>query len=146
MQAVMQLTGLASEPALTLTSDPVLPQDEILARLIFNRSLAKMSVFQIAQLASAVAELSGRSQTDLIENLRRIAGVDNFDIRTSETGATSGAVGKYLDDNLYSEVEVDTEGKTNITINLDLSETLSLQGSVDNEGSGGLGLLFEKDY
>ena len=146
MQAVMQLTGLASEPALTLSSDPVLPQDEILARLIFNRSLAKMSVFQIAQLASAVAELSGRSQTDLIENLRRIAGVDNFDIRTSETGATSGAVGKYLDDNLYSEVEVDTEGKTNITINLDLSETLSLQGSVDNEGSGGLGLFFEKDY
>ena len=39
-----------------------LPEDEVLARLIFNRGINELSPFQIAQLAAAAAELAGGSQ------------------------------------------------------------------------------------
>lgn len=146
INAALRLTGKASEPELILSSDPNLPQDEILARMIFNRNLSDISVLQITQLAAAVAELSGLTGTGLIEKLRRAAGVDNLDIRTSDTGEVTGAVGKYLNDKLYSEVEIGASGQAGASINLDLGKNLSLKAKVGDTGAGGLGLTFEKEY
>ncbi len=53
------ITGPANDPSFTFTSSPALPQDEVLARLIFGQGTADLSPLQIAQLASAAAQLSG---------------------------------------------------------------------------------------
>lgn len=142
----LTLTGLASAPELSLRSNPDMAQDEILARLIFGRDMSSLSPFQILRLASAVAELAGGGDTGLVDGLRRAAGVDNLDVRTSDNGATTGTVGKYLQDNIYSEIEATTDGKAKVSINMDLTPNLSVRGSVDNDGSGGVGVYFERDY
>jgi len=142
----LRLTGAITSPELKLSSAPALPQDEILARLIFSRGFSDLSVFQIAQLAGAVAELSGRGGTGLVENLRRAAGLDNLDIRTLETGETSIAAGKYLDEGFYTEVELAADGKANLNINLDILDDITARGIADSDGTTSLGVFFEKDY
>ena len=142
----VRLTGAITSPELRLSSAPALPEDEILARLIFSRGFGDLSLFQIAQLAGAVAELSGRSGTGLAETLRRAAGLDNLDIRTLETGETSVAAGKYLDEGFYTEVELASDGKANLSINLDILDDITARGSVGRDGTTSLGVFFEKDY
>jgi len=142
----LALDGVASAPEITLRSVPDLPQDEILAKLIFGRDLGNLSPFQIASLAAAVAELSGRTDSGLIEKLRQTTGLDNLDIRTNDAGQSAGVVGKYLSDKIYSEIEIDSGGTANVTINLDITKSLKAQGGVGSSGSGSLGLFFEKDY
>jgi len=143
---VLNLSGLASTPDLVLTSTPSLPQDEILAKLIFGRDLTHLSPFQIASLASAVADLSGRSGSGLVEKLRQSTGLDNLDVRTNDLGEISGVAGKYLNENTYSEVEIGSNGTAKATLNLDVTKTLKIQGNVDNAGDTGIGLFFQKDY
>ncbi|MBZ0129400.1 MAG: translocation/assembly module TamB domain-containing protein [Rhodobacteraceae bacterium] len=146
LEARVRLSGSADAPEITLSSTPDLPEDEILARLIFSRDIANLSVLQITRLASAMAELAGRSDAGIVERLRRAAGVDNLDLKTGDDGTTSGVLGKYLQENIYSEVEVDTGGKAKVSINLDLGPEVTVRGSVDTENSGGIGVFFERDY
>jgi hypothetical protein len=53
------VSGSAAAPEIAFSSVPELPQDEILARLLFDRSVAQLSPFQIAQLGAAVAGAAG---------------------------------------------------------------------------------------
>src|SRR4029077_15224116 len=57
--ATLHITGLADSPQFELTSDPPLPQDEILAQLLFGKSASQLSALQIAQIGAALASLSG---------------------------------------------------------------------------------------
>jgi translocation and assembly module TamB len=56
---IVTVSGRASSPEVTFSSDPMLPQDEVLARLIFDRGVGELSPLQLAQLAAAAAELAG---------------------------------------------------------------------------------------
>ncbi|MGH7002814.1 MAG: translocation/assembly module TamB domain-containing protein, partial [Alphaproteobacteria bacterium] len=62
--------GRVSDLQIVFSSQPELPQDEVMARLIFNRSISELTPLQIARLAAAAAELAGGSNSSLIENLR----------------------------------------------------------------------------
>ena len=53
------VSGRASDPQVNFTSSPDLPQDEILARLIFQKGIGELSPLQVARLAAAASELSG---------------------------------------------------------------------------------------
>ncbi|MEQ8290695.1 MAG: translocation/assembly module TamB domain-containing protein [Roseovarius sp.] len=140
------LEGLASDPNITFTSSPDLPQEEILAQLLFGRSFTSMSAFQAAQLVSAVATLSGRGSGGLTGRLRGALGLSDFDVTTSETGATQFSAGAYLSENIYSEFTADSEGNNEINLNLDLSSSVTVKGSASSDGDTGLGIFYEKDY
>lgn len=140
------IEGLASSPSVTFESVPDLPQDEAVARLLFGRGLEEISPFQAAQLVAAAATLSGQRSGGLTGGLRSTFGLSDFDVSTSDEGATQVSAGAYLSENLYSEVTVDSEGNQEINLNLDLSKTLTVKGSTNTDGNTGLGIFFEKDY
>jgi len=48
------VSGRASDPEVTFSSVPELPQDEILAQLIFQKGIAELSPLQVARLAAAI--------------------------------------------------------------------------------------------
>ncbi|MFC0386405.1 translocation/assembly module TamB domain-containing protein [Muricoccus vinaceus] len=56
---IVAVQGTPTKPEITFSSSPELPQDEILARLLFDRSTDRLSPFEIAQIAAAVAQLTG---------------------------------------------------------------------------------------
>ena len=54
--------------------------------------------------------------------------------------------GAYLGENIYSDVTVDSEGETQLNLNLDVTPSLTVRGGVTNDGSSSLGIFFERDY
>ncbi|SEK97470.1 autotransporter secretion inner membrane protein TamB [Roseovarius azorensis] len=140
------IEGLASAPEITFTSDPFLPEEEVIARLIFGRGLDNISAFQAAQLASAVATLSGNSDNDIVGRLRGAVGLSDLDVTQTEEGDTEVSAGGYISDRVYTEITADSAGRQQINLNLDLTGSVTAKGSASNDGSSGIGIFFEKDY
>lgn len=145
--ARIALSGPVDAPELSLSSTPELPEDEVLARVLFGRGIETLSGFQVARLLASLRTLSGAGGAGILENARESLGVDDVDLRTdNETGETSLAVGQTISDGVYSEVEVNSNGSTTVTLNFDLTDTTSLRGSASSEGETGLGIFWQRDY
>ena len=140
------IEGPASEPKVTFTSTPELPEEEVLAQLLFGQSLQNLSALQALQLANAVATLAGRGGEGIVSKLRKGFGLDNLDVKTDAAGGVSLTAGKYISENVYSEVTVDQDGKSQINLNLDVTKSITLRGRASSDGTTGLGIVLEKDY
>lgn len=138
--------GLASDPEIRFGSTPELPEEEVVSRLIFGRGLETISPLQAAQMASAVATLTGRSDNDLLGRLRGAVGLADLDVAQTDDGDTEVSAGAYLSDDIYTEVTADSAGKQQINLNLDVTRSLTVRGSTSNEGDAGVGVFFERDY
>ncbi|WP_417583228.1 translocation/assembly module TamB domain-containing protein [Pelagibacterium sp.] len=144
---MVAVSGRASSPEVTFSSDPMLPQDEVLARLIFDRGVGELSPLQLAQLAAAAAELAGggSGSGSLLGSLRDAAGLDDLDIVTDQEGNVAVRAGTYIDDNIYLGVEAGA-GESSVTIDLDITEQLRARGTTSTSGNSGIGLFYEQDY
>ncbi|SDY35492.1 translocation/assembly module TamB domain-containing protein [Citreimonas salinaria] len=140
------ITGFASSPELTITSSPDLPQDEALALLLFGRDAGSLSALQALQLAAAVRTLSGRGGLGLTEQLRSGLGVDDFDISTDAEGNAEARVGAYISRNIYTGVTVGSDGESAVTLNLDVTDDVTVRGRAGSDGDTALGIYFERDY
>lgn len=138
--------GRADDPKISFQSTPDLPEEEVLARLLFGRDLQNISALQAAQLANAVATLAGRGGEGIISKLRKNFGLDDFDINTDADGNVSLTAGKYISKRVYTEVEVDQQGRSKINLNLDLKKDVTVRGALGSDGETGLGIFYEKDY
>jgi translocation and assembly module TamB len=142
----VEISGPADEPVVRFYSSPDLPQEEVLAQLLFGRDITKISALQALQLASAVATLAGKGGDGIIGNLRKSFGLDDLDVTTDAEGNSAVKAGKYISRRIYSEVQVDQNGQSQINLNLDLTKSTKLRGSVDSEGQTGIGIYVERDY
>ncbi|WP_327212349.1 translocation/assembly module TamB domain-containing protein [Rhizobium beringeri] len=142
----VDVAGLATDPAITFSSSPQLPQDEVLAQLIFGQSMSKLSPVQIAQLADAVSQLAGNRSTSLFEGLRNQLGVDDFDVSTDSKGQTSVSVGRYLNDRTYFELQQGGSAGAKAVINLDVGRGVKLRGAAGGNGAGEAGVVYEREY
>ena len=147
-RVTVAVSGPANNPRFDFTSMPALPQDEVLARLIFGRSMSNLSPLQIAQLADAAASLAGAGgSTSLLQSLRSRIGVDDLDIRTNEDGSTSVSAGKYLNDRTYFSLEKgDKAGSGKARIDLDVGRGVKLRGEANDSGETKGGIFFEREY
>jgi Uncharacterized protein conserved in bacteria len=123
-----------------------LPEDEVLARMLFGRNIAEITPLQAVQLASAVATLAGRGGGGFVGGIREQLGVDELDVTTDADGNAAVRVGTYIGENIYTDVEVNSQGQTVINLNLDLTDNLTAKGTVASDGETSLGLFFERDY
>ena len=103
LDARVRITGTAARPDIKLTSIPVLPQDEILARVLFGVSASQLSPFEAAQLASAVTALATGGGLDVLGSLRQFARLDRLALGGTAAGASISG-GKYLTSNVYLEL------------------------------------------
>lgn len=144
-QVSIVIEGPASEPQVSFESVPDLPQDEILAQLIFGRDLQSISPLQAVQLAGAISTLAGGGG-GAVDQLRQSLGLDDFDVTTDEQGNAALRVGRYLSENVYTDVTISSDGGTEINLNLDITDEIVAKGGVDEEGDTGIGIFFERDY
>ena len=150
------LQGPAADPKITLTSEPTLPQDEILARLLFGTSASRITPMQGIRLAAAVQELQGGGTlSGALSKFRRAVGLDTLDLRSTETTdesgetnqQTSARVGKYVTDKVYLEVEQGvTDGGSKARVQVDLTPNLSVGSTVNDQSQTGVGLQWRYDY
>ncbi|WP_134679613.1 translocation/assembly module TamB domain-containing protein [Paracoccus ravus] len=146
MTARIIIDGDLRDPEITFESSPEMPEEEVLSQLLFGRGLDNISGLQAAQLASAIATLAGAGGDGIVSRLRQSTGLDDLDLTTDDEGRVSVRAGKYLSENLYTDIQVGDEGKTKLNLNLDMTKSLTARGSVASDGESTLGLFYERDY
>ncbi len=139
LTVIARLAGPSSRPEVILESQPSLPQDEILSRVLFGKNKGALTAAEGIQLAASVSELSGGgSGLDVLGSIREVVGVDVLQVDTGEGGAAVKA-GKYIADGVYvgarqgaapgsGSVEVEVELTPNISVNTESGQTDSSVG------------------
>ncbi len=144
MTARIAVTGPANQPSFQISSQPSLPEDEILSRILFQRPSGSLSAFQAIELANAVATLSGNG--DAFERLRRSLGVDSLDISTSATGGPQVGATRAINDRISVGVTTGARPQDNgVNVDLDVTRHIRLQAGVDATGgtNAGIGAVWE---
>ncbi|MEG3165374.1 translocation/assembly module TamB domain-containing protein [Sphingomonas sp. PB2P19] len=149
--AVILVTGTGQRPQIAFTSTPVLPQDEVLSRLLFGKNPTNLSATEAIQLAAALNSLRGSGGGGLnpLGKLRSATGFDRLRIVGADeaTGqGTSLAAGKYITDNIYVEIVTDARGFTSTQLEVALTKALSLLSSAGGAGGSNASLRYSKDY
>lgn len=143
-QATIEISGPLDAPEIEVYSEPERPAEEALALLLFGNRYSELSPLVIAQMAASLARLGSSGSTN--KKIKDETGVDNVRVGADEGGAGLFGAGGYLSDNVYTDFTVNSEGETELNLNLDVTDSLTLKGTVDNSGETALGIFFERDY
>jgi translocation and assembly module TamB len=157
--ATLTVSGTAKDPKITLSSVPELPQDEILAQLLFNTSTSKLSPLQLAQIAAALASLSGAtSGFDPLESVRSTLGLDRLSVGSSSSGSPTLEAGRYLARGVYLGAKQSASGGgSQATMQIDIAKGLKLEatagagstsatGSTSSADAASLGMTYQFEY
>jgi translocation and assembly module TamB len=150
----LHISGLADAPQFELSSSPPLPQDEILARLLFGESAAQLSALQVAQIGGALASLSGVGGTgpNPLARVQKALGLDVLSVSTGST-STQGAqntgtiveAGRYVSNRVFVAARESTTGFSQVQVDVDLSKHLKLQTRLGNGTATTQGITPEND-
>ncbi|MEX2616628.1 MAG: translocation/assembly module TamB domain-containing protein [Alphaproteobacteria bacterium] len=147
--ARVRLEGKASEPTITVSSEPPLPQEEVLARILFGQSTGQLSAVQALQLAQTAASLSGGRGANVVDRVRKALGVDVLSIETGgeDGGGATLKAGKYINDKVYLSVSQGTEpGSQQVGVEVEVLPNVSVDIGVGGSESGNVGLNWKYDY
>lgn len=147
--------GTASHPKLTLSSQPSMPQDEIIAQVMFGESASKLGRLETLQLAGAAAALAGfgNGGGGVLDMARNTLGVDVLRFNSSNAasnaggiGGTSLEVGKYVTDKVYVGVNqgIDADS-TGVLVEIDLTQHINLEARSDTKRTE-VGVQWTYDY
>ncbi len=149
LNATINVRGSGLAPEISFTSTPALPEDELLARLLFGSSITDISAPEAVQLAAALASLRGGGGLDPINALRGAIGLDRLRIvegnQTLGQG-TSIAAGKYITRNTYVEIVTDGRGYSATQVEFQITRWLSLLSSISTIGRQSANVRISKDY
>ena len=147
--AYVKITGLADSPKIELSSTPDLPQDEIMARLLFGESAAQLSALQVVEIGAALSTLTGGGGSSLnpLAKIQKTLGLDRLSVgsNSSGTAATSSTnqqnqgysveAGRYVSSRVFVAVKQSTTGNSTLEVDVDLTKHLKLQTRL-GDGSG----------
>jgi len=151
--ANLAVTGTANKPKISLSSIPELPQDEVLAQLLFGRAASSLSPLELVQIGTALASLSGVTSSlgDPLETVRKGLGLDRLSV-----GASLEA-GRYIAPGVYVGAKQGiTGGGSHATVQIDVARGLKLEGSVgvggtstsssSTSGTTSVGVIYQYEY
>jgi translocation and assembly module TamB len=145
----VEVTGRASSPAFALSSEPSVPEDEILSRLLFGRSSSQLSAIQAIQLAESAATLTGLGASDgLLTSVRDAIGVDRLEITGGEDGEEIAVqAGRYVGEGIYVGVEQGLQqGSSEVTVEVEITDNITVESDVGSDAGGEIGINFQWDY
>ncbi len=152
--ATVRITGLADAPRIELSSSPDLPQDEILARLLFGESAAQLTALQVVQIGAALAKLGGGGGGfNPLEKIQKTLGLDRLSVAggsssgapgTQNTGASIEA-GRYVSSRVFVGVRESTTGASQLQVDVDLAKRIKLQARLGNGTATAQGTTPEND-
>jgi translocation and assembly module TamB len=144
----VRVQGSPVAPDVTFSSSPELPQDEVLSRLLFDRATSNLSPFEIAQLAQAVAQLTGVSTgPDVLDKLRGGLGLDRLGVTTDPQGRAAVEAGRYVAPGVFLGVRQGLQGQTGVGVQVELTPRLRLEAQTATGPAGDrVGLSYEIEY
>ncbi len=146
----LNVTGNAVKPQITLSSEPSLPQDEVLALLLFGRQLSSISAFEALKLAQATRVMAGLDggEPGILDKARETLGVDTLDIGGGDEGTgVTVTTGKYLTDDVYVSYQQGAEPEDRkFRTEIELLPSVTGNTTVDGAGNQSIGIEWKRDY
>lgn len=145
------VTGNAQSPEIAFTSTPALPEEELLARLLFGGSITSLSATDALQLGAALASLrgDGGGGLDPINSLRTAIGLDRLRIVGADPALgrqTGVALGKNFGRKFYVEIITDGRGYSATELEFRVTRWLSLLAAVSTIGRQSATAEISRDY
>ncbi|MFN0047361.1 MAG: translocation/assembly module TamB domain-containing protein [Sphingorhabdus sp.] len=146
----VNIRGTGQNPDISFSSTPALPQDEIMARILFGNSIGELSAIQAVQLAASLNNLRGGSgglnplsvlQSATGLNRLRILGADQATGREMAV-----AFGQYITNDVYVEIVTDARGYTATQLEISLTPALSVLSQIGTTGTSNVNVRYKKDY
>ncbi|MFN3747300.1 MAG: translocation/assembly module TamB domain-containing protein [Sphingorhabdus sp.] len=146
----VEVRGTGKKPEIFFTSSPALPQDEIMARILFGNSVAELSAIQAVQLAASLNSLrAAPGGLNPLGVLQSATGIDRLRILNpdDQTGrGTAVALGQYITNDVYVEIITDARGYTASQIEISLTPALSVLSQLSSYGTSNVSVRYRKDY
>jgi translocation and assembly module TamB len=168
--AEVAVTGPAEHPKITLTSNPPLPQDQILAQLLFGREATQLSPLEGAQIAAAAAALASGGPS-VIDRVRMKFGLDRLSLGSADqtAGATAGAgasvppaaagssgasgvgntavsAGKYVAPGVYVGVNQSATGESQAQMEVEVTRHVDVDTTASANRGNSVGVEWKLDY
>ncbi len=149
IKASVLLEGTIENPDLKLTSNPSLPEDEIMAQILFGENVSDISPFQALQLKRTLDRFSGRGGGgfDPIAQLRNATGFDDIRVDAGGEDGPSVGVGKYIADNVYLELEKGAGKESGAAqIEIEVTPNVTVESEIGENAQAGGGVFWRWDY
>ena len=141
--ATLTISGTAHDPKIALTSVPELPQDEVLAHLLFGTGVGKLSPFQVAGMAAGLASLTGTGGSgigDPLDKVRQGLGLDRLSVGSGANGNPTLEAGRYLAPGVYLGAKQSASGGgTQASVQVDIAKGLKLEGTAGTGDASAVG-------
>lgn len=161
--ATLTVGGYADAPVFSFSSTPALPQDEIMARLLFGESVAQLSPLQIAGVGAALVTMTGVGGGGFnpLTTVQHALGLNRL-VFSSGSGTTTGAsptgvggpqynpgatveAGRYITNRIYVGAKQSTNGLTQAQVQVDLTRSWKVQTTLSSGGGTVQGVTPEND-
>lgn len=146
----VNIRGTGQNPDISFSSTPALPQDEIMARILFGNSIGELSAIQAVQLAGSLNALrGGAGGLNPLGVLQSATGLDRLRILGADeaTGrGTAVAFGQYITNDVYVEIVTDARGYTATQLEISLTPALSVLSQLGSGGQSNVNVRYKKDY
>lgn len=144
-----RLTGTASKPVLTLTADPTLSQEDILAVLLFGRPASELSDDQQTSLGQRASEMaSALGITAVGRSVASAIGLESLGLQIDELSSRRASVGAYLGRNIFVALAQDFSGERGqeLSIEYEFWPGWSVVGSTTTQGTNSADLVWKVRY
>lgn len=151
VKSFISLKGMALHPKIEISSSPHLPSDEVLAHILFSRSMSELSDFEKIRLATVLASLVGFDvSSGITGTTKNLFGLDvvSIDNEQSSSGEEEISIqlGKYLKNNLYLGLEQEVNSPdTSGVLKYEMNENFSVGTKLGTEDSE-IGFQWKYDY
>jgi translocation and assembly module TamB len=146
----VNMRGTGQNPDISFSSTPALPQDEIMARILFGNSIGELSAIQAIQLAASLNNLrGGAGGLNPLGVLQSATGLDRLRILGADekTGRDIAvAFGQYITNDVYVEIVTDARGYTATQLEISLTPALSVLSQIGTGGQSNVNVRYKKDY
>lgn len=146
LTAIISIKGTAAKPVITLSSSPSLPNDEILAQVLFGRSAAQLSPVEAAELAAAVTTLATGGGFDVMGGLQNFARLDRLALGGDSASGITVSGGKYIGKNVYLELTGGGRSGPSAEVEVRAGRGLSVVSQVGGLSGAKIAIRWRRDY
>ncbi|MEM8793671.1 MAG: translocation/assembly module TamB domain-containing protein, partial [Pseudomonadota bacterium] len=140
------INGRASDPRLSFSSSPSLPQDEVLPRTLFGKSSQALTGSQAIQLALGLATLmDGGGGT--LDKLRGTVGLDQLRVEQDEEGNASVAAGKEVAEGVFVGAKQGlTGGDSSVIVEVEVFDNINVDTEIGADSDPTIGIRWKRDF
>lgn len=159
--AQVAVTGPAESPSIKLTSNPPLPQDQVLAQLLFGRDITQLTPLEGLQIAQAAAALASGGP-GVVDRVRMKFGLDRLNIGSSDqttgsggsaspgaagaVGNTTVSAGRYVAQGVYVGVNQGVSGESRAKMEVEITHNVTVDTTASPNRGNSIGLGWKLDY